>query len=42
MRKHQALSALKQQSDAPKALGATLLYLFGSTVRDATRHPGCD
>jgi hypothetical protein len=34
MRKHQAVSALKDQSDAVKALGATSLYLFGSTVRD--------
>ncbi len=35
MRKHQAIRVLKEQSDAVKALGATSLYLFGSTVRDA-------
>ena len=35
MRKHQAVAALKEQSDAVKALGATSMYLFGSTVRDA-------
>jgi uncharacterized protein len=35
MRKHPAISVLREQSDAVKALGATSLYLFGSTVRDA-------
>ncbi len=35
MRKHDAITALKQQADAVKALGATSLYLFGSTLRDA-------
>ena len=35
MRKHEAISALKEQSDAVRALGATALYLFGSVVRDA-------
>jgi uncharacterized protein len=34
MRKHDAISALKDQSEAVKALGATALYLFGSTARD--------
>src|SRR5271167_3763561 len=34
MRKHDAIAALKQQADAVKALGATALYLFGSTLRD--------
>jgi uncharacterized protein len=37
MRKKQAVAALKEQSDAVKALGATSLYLFGSTVRDAAQ-----
>ncbi len=35
MRKYEAVSALKEQSDAVRALGATALYLFGSVVRDA-------
>jgi len=34
MRKHDVLTALKEQADAVKALGATSLYLFGSTLRD--------
>lgn len=34
MRKHDAINALKQQAEAVKALGATSLYLFGSTLRD--------
>ncbi|MBA3812299.1 MAG: nucleotidyltransferase domain-containing protein [Caulobacteraceae bacterium] len=34
MRRHDAIAALKGQSDAMRALGATGLYLFGSTVRD--------
>src|ERR1700678_2773180 len=33
MRKQQAMAALREQSDAVKALGATSLYLFGSMVR---------
>ena len=35
MPKYEAVSALKEQSDAVRALGATSLYLFGSMVRDA-------
>ena len=35
IRKYEAVSALKEQSDAVRALGATSLYLFGSMVRDA-------
>jgi predicted nucleotidyltransferase len=34
MRKHDAITALKEQAEAVKALGATSLYLFGSTARD--------
>src|SRR5579871_2913128 len=34
MRKHDAMAALREQSEAVKALGATSLYLFGSTARD--------
>jgi predicted nucleotidyltransferase len=34
MRKHQAVTALLDQTDAVKALGATSLYLFGSTAPD--------
>jgi predicted nucleotidyltransferase len=34
MRKHAAIIALKDQADAVEALGATSLYLFGSTLRD--------
>jgi predicted nucleotidyltransferase len=34
MRKYDAIAALKDQTDAVKALGATALYLFGSTARD--------
>jgi len=34
MRKRQAVTALLDQVDAVKALGATSLYLFGSTARD--------
>jgi predicted nucleotidyltransferase len=36
MRKYEAVSALKEQSDAVRALGVTSLYLFGSMVRDST------
>jgi|SRR5580658_5665392 len=35
MRKNAAITALEQQADAVRALGATSLYLFGSTARDA-------
>jgi predicted nucleotidyltransferase len=41
MRKHDAVAALRAQADAVKALGATALYLFGSTVRDDAG-PGSD
>jgi predicted nucleotidyltransferase len=34
MRKHQAVTALRDHAAAVKALGATSLYLFGSTARD--------
>jgi predicted nucleotidyltransferase len=34
MNRLEAISRLKQHADAIKALGATSLYLFGSTVRD--------
>ncbi len=34
MRKNEAVELLARQADAVKALGATSLYLFGSTVRD--------
>jgi predicted nucleotidyltransferase len=34
MRRHDAISALTHQIDRIKALGATSLYLFGSTARD--------
>jgi hypothetical protein len=34
MRGRDAIIALKEQADAVKALGATSLYLFGSTARD--------
>jgi uncharacterized protein len=34
MRKHDAVAALREEADAVKALGATSLYLFGSTARD--------
>jgi predicted nucleotidyltransferase len=35
MRKQDAIAALRRQADAVKALGATSLYLFGSTARDS-------
>jgi hypothetical protein len=35
MRKQEAITALKSQTNAVQALGATAMYLFGSTVRDA-------
>ena len=34
MTRHDAIAALKVQAEAVKALGATALYLFGSTARD--------
>jgi predicted nucleotidyltransferase len=34
MRKQDAITALKTQTEAVKALGATALYLFGSTASD--------
>ena len=34
MTRHDAIAALKAQAEAVKALGATALYLFGSTARD--------
>lgn len=36
MNKAEALRTLKSYASAIKALGATSLYLFGSTVRDET------
>ncbi|MCK6449819.1 MAG: nucleotidyltransferase domain-containing protein [Alphaproteobacteria bacterium] len=35
MRRRDAIATLKDQAEAVKALGATALYLFGSTSRDA-------
>jgi len=34
MKKKDAIAVLREQAEAVKALGATALYLFGSTVRD--------
>jgi predicted nucleotidyltransferase len=34
MKREAAIAALRSESEAVKALGATSLYLFGSTVRD--------
>ena len=34
MRREDAIAAIKEQTEAIKALGATSLYLFGSTARD--------
>jgi len=34
MRRQDAITALKGQAEAVRALGATALYLFGSTARD--------
>jgi uncharacterized protein len=34
MTRGDAIAALREQEDAVRALGATALYLFGSTVRD--------
>ena len=41
MRHDQAIVLLGAQAEALRALGATSLYLFGSTVRDAAE-PGSD
>ncbi len=35
MTKSDAIAVLREQTEAVKALGATSLYLFGSTVRDS-------
>ena len=35
MRKSEAIVDLRREAEAVKALGATELYLFGSTVRDS-------
>lgn len=35
MKRHDAIAALRNQADAVKTLGATGLYIFGSTARDA-------
>jgi predicted nucleotidyltransferase len=37
MKKAEAIRKLKAQAGAIKALGATSLYLFGSTVRDEAK-----
>lgn len=37
MRKQDAITGLIAESDAVRALGATSLYLFGSTARDAAK-----
>ena len=34
MRRHEAIARLQSQSKAAQALGATAMYLFGSTARD--------
>jgi uncharacterized protein len=34
MKRQDAIAGLREQADAVKALGATALYLFGSTARD--------
>jgi predicted nucleotidyltransferase len=34
MKRQDAIAALREQADAAKSLGATALYLFGSTARD--------
>ena len=34
MKRREAITTLKDQAEAIKALGATSLYLFGSTARD--------
>ncbi|MGH7935786.1 MAG: nucleotidyltransferase family protein [Chthoniobacterales bacterium] len=37
MERSDAIAALKEQASTVKALGATALYLFGSTARDDAR-----
>jgi uncharacterized protein len=37
MKKAEAIRKLKAQADAIRALGATLLYLFGSTRRSRSQ-----
>ncbi len=37
MKRIDAIETLKSHADAIKAMGATSLYLYGSTARDATR-----
>lgn len=37
MNRIEAMAQLKERADAIKALGATSLYLFGSTVRNESR-----
>ncbi len=39
MKRYDAIAALKEQAEAVKALGATRLYLFGSTVRGDAAAP---
>jgi uncharacterized protein len=34
MNRHDAIAVLKREAEAVKALGATGLYIFGSTARD--------
>jgi len=34
MRKHDAIHRLREHADAIKAIGATSMYIFGSTARD--------
>src|SRR3712207_2575269 len=41
MQRETAIAQLRAQADALRALGATSLYLFGSTARDEAR-PGSD
>jgi uncharacterized protein len=39
MKRQEAIAALRGQADAVKALGATAMYLFGSTARDEAAAP---
>lgn len=41
MNRQDALTQLQTHADAVRSMGATALYLFGSTARDAAR-PGSD
>jgi uncharacterized protein len=41
MNRAEAIDKLRNHADAIRAMGATSLYVFGSTVRDETR-PGSD